>query len=471
MAVPENRQPSFAAVARPAPAGTVRERGVRLLWGLTLLSLPWVGADLILLLTGRDAGVGLQPSWLLMALLWVFAWRFVAFRNAPRMVPWVGGAMLVAVAVSAGGLWAAPADAPPGVAMTRYFKQSAQLAIMASFAVWPILNLRGCDAWRRTARWLVAGALVQVAYGAAQQVAFYHPLPALTALERIFTSNPSILSGSGQLYVGDRFLAVPRLRGTACEPLYLGNYLLLVIPMVFLTGWRRRWQGAALGALGLLLLLTWSRGAWLGAGAGLVFALALSRGAGASRRHSAPRRRAGWGLVAIMLLSGLVMVAWAPARLPVQRLLQSFSTHDWSNLTRLYSVQAAWRAFCLSPVCGIGWGQFGWHFAGLVDPAGLQAMFTWPVVANFPMLVLCETGLVGFGALLATGVGAARAVAGRARGAAPAELVAATAAVAGIGVQALTFSQYNLAHAWIALGLLGAALLRETETAGGGGAS
>ena len=61
-------------------------------------------------------------------------------------------------------------------------------------------------------------------------------------------------------------------------------------------------------------------------------------------------------------------------------------------------MQAAWRAFALSPVVGIGWGQFGWHFPALVDPAGLQAMFTWPVVANFPLLVLCETGLIGFAA-------------------------------------------------------------------------
>jgi hypothetical protein len=81
---------------------------------------------------------------------------------------------------------------------------------------------------------------------------------------------------------------------------------------------------------------------------------------------------------------------------PVRRLVQSLDRGDWSNLTRLYSMQAAWRAFLLSPVVGVGWGQFAFHFPLLVDPLGLQSQFTWPVVNNVPLLVLCETG-VGFG--------------------------------------------------------------------------
>jgi len=40
-------------------------------------------------------------------------------------------------------------------------------------------------------------------------------------------------------------------------------------------------------------------------------------------------------------------------------------------------------------------------FSALVDPTGLQSQFTWPVVNNFPLEILCETGLIGFLVLVA----------------------------------------------------------------------
>lgn len=459
------------AAANPAAAGAVTDGAAGWLWRATLLALPWVGTDLIILASGRDAGAGLQPAWLLMAATWLCSWRRTDWRRAPRRWRWWVAAAAAAVAVSGLGLLVAPAGAGPGAAWGRFAKQVAQLAIMAAFAAWPLLHVRGREAWRMTARWLVAGALLQAAYGVLQAVGFYRPLPLLAALERVFTSNPSILSGSGQLYVDDRFLAVPRLRGTMCEPLYLGNYLLLALPLVFVCGWRARARTAAGMALGALLLLTWSRGAWLGAVGGGVVGAWLAWPVGGARMLALARGRAfrAAAAVAVLAVAGAAAAGWEPLLLPLKRLAQTFSTHDWSNLTRLYSLQAGWRAFCLSPVCGIGWGQFGWHFAGLVDPAGLQAMFTWPVVANFPLLVLCETGLLGFGVLTAAVVGLGRDAARRRAGGAPAVLVVAGAAAAAIGMQAMTFSQYNLAHAWVALGLLGAALLEAPPGAPGGG--
>lgn len=444
--------PDCAAVAGPSAW----------LWAATLLALPWVGADLIVLATGRDAGAGLQPSWLLMAVAWALTWRRTPWRSLPRRARLALAAVAAAVLASGAGLLLAPADVTPAAAWGRFGRQVVQLVIMAAFAAWPAAHVRGARAWRWTARWLVAGALAQAAYGMAQWAGFYHPSFSLAALEKVFTSNPSILSGSGQLYVGDHFLAVPRLRGTACEPLYLGNYLLLALPLVFLTGWRPAARACAAAVLGLLLLLTWSRGAWLGAAGGAAAAVWCAWPAmDAAMRRARLRRALLAAAVAIVALVVAAAAGWDPLLLPFRRLAQTFSSHDWSNLTRLYSLQAAWRAFRLDPWCGIGWGQFGWHFAALVDPAGLQAMFTWPVVANFPLLVLCETGVLGFGAMTAAcallGRGLARA---RAAKAGP-ELVATTAACVGIGVQALTFSQYNLAHAWVALGLLGAALMAE----------
>jgi O-antigen ligase len=456
----------------PLPGSTLPGRRARLaaaLWGATLVTLPWVGADVIILLTGRDAGAGLQPSWLLMAAAWAVSGPGPGWRVLPR--PWriVMGAGLAAVVLSVAGLMLAPAAANASEALMKFIKQAIQLTVMASFALWPMLHQRGAEAWRRTARCVVAGALLQAGYGLLQQASYPSPGPLLAGLERIFTSNPSILSGSTALYVGNAFLEVPRLRGTACEPLYLGNYLLLALPMVALTGWRAAWRAAAAASLALLLLLTWSRGAWLGAMGGVLVAAWWLAGSTTWQAAARWRRRLGVAAGVAVVGAGLAVLAgWEPALLPARRLAQTFSTHDWSNLTRLYSLQAGWRAFTLSPVVGIGWGQFGWHFPALVDPAGLQAMFTWPVVANFPLLVLCETGLIGFAAMAAGAFGLLRGAAQCRRtpcgGGHPGTAVG-TMTVAGvaIAIQTMTFSQYNLPHAWVALGLLAAALLEARE--------
>ena len=465
----------MSAAAPAAPA--VRPSSVAFaLWCASLLSLPWIGADLIILASGRDAGAGLQPSWVLLAGAWLAAGRPRAADRMPASW-WLSVALAVAaVLLSAIGLAVAPAPAGPAAALGRFLKQGIQLFVMMMFAAWPVLHLRGEVAWRRSARWLVAGALLQVGYGALQQAAGSQPLPLLSALERIFTSNPSILSGSTHVYVGDRFTDIPRLRGTACEPLYLGNYLLLALPLVALTGWPRRGRLAAGILIGLLLLLTWSRGAWLGAMTGLGVAGWWRLAGAADGGGAGPRQRLRrWWRVAVVLavpVAAAMVLRWAgweAVDLPVRRLAQSFSLHDWSNLTRLYSLQAAWRAWLLSPVVGIGWGQFGWHFPSLVDPGGLQAMFTWPVVANFPLLVLCETGLVGILALARVTAGLVRGIIdARRRTPAPERqrVGACAVAAAGIAVQTLTFAQYNLAHAWVALGLLAAALLEAGTGAG-----
>lgn len=439
------------------------------LWCATLLTLPWIGADLIILISGRDGGAGLQPSWVLMAMTWLVSGPGRHRAAVPRSWRRIMGLGAAALLVSAAGMLVAPAPVAGAAAATRFLKQLVQLAVMAAFALWPLAHLRGVAAWRRTARWLVVGALLQAGYGLLQQWDYHQPLAAMRGLEGVFTSNPSILSGSKEVYVGNRFLDIPRLRGTACEPLYLGNYLLLAVPMIALTGWSRLVRGGAAAVLSLLLLLTWSRGAWIGAvgAAGVAAWWVWPALTPAGRRACRTGLLVGAGVAGGLVIAALAL-GWEAPLLPARRLAQTFSTHDWSNLTRLYSLQAAWRAFLLSPVVGIGWGQFGWHFPALVDPAGLQAMFTWPVVANFPLLVLCETGLIGFSALLLGAVGLARAAIGWRRAASP---VVGTllAAGAGIAIQTMTFSQYNLPHAWVALGLLAAAVLDRRRGPIGGG--
>jgi O-antigen ligase len=282
---------------------------------------------------------------------------------------------------------------------------------------------------------------------------------------------------------------VPRLRGTVCEPLYLGNYLLFLLPLIVVPVWTVRTRRLVAGAFLILLLWTWSRGAWLGLvgqavlATGLVISSGRSAGLDLIRLDTRKLKLVIIGVVVLLAVVPLVglVAGWEGLLFPYRRLVQTFSSQDWSNLTRLYSMQAAWRAFLLSPVLGIGWGQFGWHFPALVDPMGLQSQFTWPVVNNFPLLILCETGLVGFLVFASWGVGLVRAV--RSRWTAlllPGAkeriatlsggiLFATTVSLAGVWFQLATFSQYNLPHIWVSVGLLLAILadgdLREDSRA------
>jgi O-antigen ligase len=425
----------------------------------SLGTLPWIGVGVARLVTGRDLGAGLQPSWLLLAVATVAlasTRRPAEFADIPPSWRRWGLACGAALLLSALGLVLVPGTAGPAAAWSRYLRQVIQLAVMACFFVWPALWVRGSARWSLVARILVIAGLGQVAYGMLQQLHWWQPGPLLPALEVVFTSNPAILSGSEQLHIGDSFRDLPRLRGTACEPLYLGNFLLLVIPLVPLTGWRRAVRLAVTALLVALLVLTWSRGAWLAGLAAATLGLVLAPPAAVRER-----RRLLGAAVLVAVAAGLVALALGPERwgLPLERLAQSFSRRDWSNLTRLYSMQAAWRAFLASPLVGVGWGQYPWHFPVLVDPAGLQSQFTWPVVNNFPLRILAETGVIGCG-VFAAAVGALARAAWRLRASRQVRLTA--VACAGVWLQLLVFSQYNLPHIWVAPGLVLAALAQST---------
>ena len=466
-------------------------RWAEVCYGAALLTLPWAGVGLLKLSTGRDWGGGLQPAWLFlaMAILLKAADRFRE-GTGPRCedvgLParlrrwWLLGALaiLASVLVSVLGLWVAPAAETTGATLGRFVKQLIQLIVMVSFAVWPALWTRGRRRWAWTIRLLLVGGLVQVAYGIVQGWHYYQALGVFAWLDGVCTSNPSILSGSVDLYLGDSFRHVPRLRGTICEPLYLGNFLLFLWPLLLIPLWKRRTRRLVAASFFLLLLWTWSRGAWLAFGGQLllggVMILQTGRTSGPGLKTLVSKKIKIWFLGLALLLVVVPLAGWAfgweGLLFPYRRLAQTFSSQDWSNLTRLYSMQAAWRAFLLSPVCGIGWGQFGWHFPALVDPMGLQSQFTWPVVNNFLLLILCETGLIGMLVWSAWGVGLVRAVRSRwtdleglfAQEASSLNssriLLATPLSAFGVWFQMLTFSRYNLPHIWVAVGLLLASL-------------
>ncbi len=457
---------------------------IRFCYWLSLALLPLAGVGVVRLSTGIDTGAGLQPSWAALAVatvgVLITAGRRDGLRDSwrrlDRALPrrWQLGFLLVAASLvfSAAGLRVAPAPDSAATVWSRYARQMIQAAIMACFVLWPALVTRGEERWRATSRWMFFGLVFQLAYAMVQGISFYFPNAIYSGLEQIFTSNPSILSGSEQLYLGDVFRNIPRLRGTMCEPLYLGSFLVMVWPWLAWSGDAGRWRRVGLGLALVLLLGTWSRGAWFAAIAqGFVTAGIWMIWRREQFLRVLPRS---WPLrwvvlgVATVAVGVLFYLAGDALRMPWERLQQSFSRQDWSNLTRVYSMQAAWRAFLLSPIVGIGWGQFAWHFPLLVDPLGLQSQFDWPMVNNLPLQILSETGLVGglvwFGIGISLAIGTLRRA--RRRDRAGERVLAAGISLLGVWVQLLSFSQYNLPHIWVALGLLVAALIEAAPADG-----
>lgn len=432
-------------------------------YGGALLTMPLAGVGVLHLVTGEDIGAGLQPAYLCIAFAWLLrlgdsvrrraAAGRASERGRARRSGWWAWSLtgFGVVLLSLLGLKVAPTLLLPQEALPRFGKQFVQLGVMAAFLLYPALWTRGPRRWRWTKRLLGWSVGLQLAYAVLQGVHAVYAVPGFALLERAATSNPAILSGSKWLYLGG-FTEIPRLRGTMCEPLYLGNLLIGCLPVLVWSGRKR----LALGC-GIVLLLTWARGAWVAAiGAGLIWALLRRRAA----LPGMPRRPL-W-LAAAVLGAGLLTLAavGGPSQLslPAQRLLQTLDQGDWSNLTRFYSWQAAWRAWLSSPLVGVGWGQYPYHFYALVALPGLASQFTWPVVNSFPLLVLCELGLAGFGWLAAAVCllwrrtwrllgSAATPAADRMR------LVAHAAGCIGIWLHLLVFSQYNLPHLWILPGL------------------
>jgi len=421
------------------------------LFNALMFTLPWIGLGIVKILTGVDTGAGFQVSYLLAALLLVLNIRQLFIKA------YVRNFVLVIILLGA-GLFIQPGIVDFTTALTRYFKQLIQLMIMIGIALIPFFYFRKNSS--SCFHWLAYGMLFQFGYSILQTMAFNGWLPWFNHLENIFTSNPSILSGSEELVIGSTMSGIPRIRGTGCEPLLLGNYLVMVIPWLLIQPWRKSIRLAILIVGILMLILTWSRGAWLGATVATITALGLLKHARILPRINLKSLLPVLGIaVPVVILVSFI----APIETLYSRLLQTFDTTDWSNLTRLYSMQAAWRAFLLSPVVGIGWGQFAFHFDILVDPLGLQSQFTWPVVNNFPLKILAETGLFGFG-LFVFGIAKVirKVLMQFAQGSRNSQLqiVVAASSFAGVFAQMLTFSQYNVPHIWVALGLLLSLLYR-----------
>ncbi len=285
-----------------------------------------------------------------------------------------------------------------------------------------------------------------------------------------FAGNLAGLSESAVLLkegYGAKMMGFPRVMAFSMEPLYLANFLLIPIFLALAfffnkvdiwpkkDGQKPWWKlPLYLGFLVLILVLTVSRGAYLGFGAAfLVMAILLFRKVFTFKN------------VALFLI-GVVVIGYAVAfglSKGDPTATNNFITHalvrdyakDASVQERLTTYKAALDAYHHRPVFGVGIGNYGpWlaHFSSAPPDGG------WLVVNNEFLEVLAETGLVGlicFGILLVFLIYRSLLAIKYAQD--PffkTVMIGLFAAFIGVLVQYNFFSTLYIIHIWVLIGLL-----------------
>lgn len=176
-----------------------------------------------------------------------------------------------------------------------------------------------------------------------------------------------------------------RAVGTLENPNMLGEYLILMIPLAFWMlvghgeGLRRLPALVCLGIMGVCLILTWSRGAWLGLIFGMVLFVFIWH------------RRAMW-----LLFAGAAAIPFLPYILPesiIQRFTSIGNLSDSSTSYRMH----IWRATCEMlrdfGFTGIGIGESAWF--RVYPKYAYMGVETAPHSHNLFLQIWLETGICG----------------------------------------------------------------------------
>ena len=215
----------------------------------------------------------------------------------------------------------------------------------------------------------------------------------------------------------ERFM---RAYGTFRQPNPYAGYLGLSLPLAFgwlVADWKGLWQGAqrrewgrlllawtAMGSLALMgvaLVMSWSRGGWVGAAAALSFMLLFSS------------RRALIVSLALLLTLALLLLFGGAGLLPpvlLQRVadvlpyaggidLRAVEVNDanWALIERMAHWQAGWDMFAAYPWRGVGIGNYAVVYPDYALPRWQDPLGN---AHNYHLNIAAETGLIGFFAYL-----------------------------------------------------------------------
>lgn len=195
-----------------------------------------------------------------------------------------------------------------------------------------------------------------------------------------------------------------RLLGTLGNPMFAGTFFAMLIPLAICLAFsspRRSRQILLLASAALMafaLLLTSTRGAWLGLAVTLVLLalLALWR-MRVERKAVSPAVLAGAGaLLALVLASGLLLPQVR------QRFANIFNAKDGTVQTRLVYMTSAWNMFRARPLTGWGPGvmravspQFRLSSMAQENGIPLNRGYSASLPHNLPLQVAAEMGIIG----------------------------------------------------------------------------
>jgi putative inorganic carbon (hco3(-)) transporter len=277
--------------------------------------------------------------------------------------------------------------------------------------------------WDRIVAALLAGELVTVVVG----------------IRQLYGNTEELARWADPNSVADGTI---RIYGTLENPNLLAGFLLPIVPLalVALLRWRqplRRLYAAAGLGLGLVaLVLTYSRGAWMGLVASLAVLLLML--VLRQTRHWPPLWRR---LVPVLLLvlgtAALVLLVTQVEPLRVRVLSLVAGREDSSNNFRINVWLAALKMIEARPWLGIGPGNDAFN---LIYPLFQQPKFNALSAYSIPLEITVETGLPGLLALLGLVITALRTGLAQWRSEGPLALpaLASVAIIAGLGVQGLT---------------------------------
>lgn len=263
-------------------------------------------------------------------------------------------------------------------------------------------------------RWveLLAMLVVAATFGASARARFLISAALLAAL-----SAESLL-GWAQFFLRrgpDSFRIGPFLRayGTFAQPNPFGGYLAMTLPIaIALAFWRRPWVGrpgglallalAATGIGGVALLMSLSRGAWMGVVVGLLALcwLQLRRGGSLILGILA----AGLGLVALDFLQ-VIPPAIAGRLAQIVDYVGLFdasrvvpNAQNWAIVERMAHWQAAWNMYLSHPLLGVGPG----HYALAYPDFRVNDLWIYPLghAHNVYLNVMGELGFLGIATYL-----------------------------------------------------------------------
>ena len=191
---------------------------------------PWASVGLVYAITGHTLGTGVQPAYL--PLLALIILQMLLIPRSPGMK---SGEMIVVVAL----LWTAAAASltwslqDMGLAgdqpWAKSIKQLVQWVffVFAALAVARSLHARDLSTVERALSFGLLSSCV-----IAMLLALRGPASVASGWGALLDTNPSIASGSDELYLGHSFTGISRLRGPMPEPLMFGSYLLASVPLV-----------------------------------------------------------------------------------------------------------------------------------------------------------------------------------------------------------------------------------------------